>query len=582
MLPILRRWAFYAVFTSISLFLLLRFIYATAQADGGPAISRLRWQDVPVHYPVANMTALPSGPCVGIPKLQTHYVFRSAKERVVQQERLAAVKEAFVHSWHGYKRNAWSQDEVAPVSGRIHNNFGGWGATLIDSLDSLWILGLKEEFADALTQLHKVDFGTTAADELNVFETTIRYLGGLIAAYDVSEHRYHILLDKAVQVGEMLYKAFDTPNHMPITRWNWRSGAQGGAQEAASFSLLAEVGSFSLEFTRLSQLTGDSKWYDIVARITDAFEAQQNHTKIPGLFPSQLDTQHMDFTRDITFTFGGQADSVYEYFSKQHLLLGGRNEQYRTLYSTALASAKQHLFFRPLNPNNLDLLLSGTLKRFSAGRITLVTEAEHLSCFAGGMVALAAKAFREEQNIETARQLVGGCLWAYESMPSGIMPEVIRVAPCQVTEDDDCTWSEERWFDAVAADSTAQSPQQTINDKGLAPGFLDVPDPRYLLRPEAIESLFVLYRITGDEALRDKAWVMFQAISNATRTDIAYASIEDVRASKWSDVRWIDSMESFWLGETLKYFYLMFSDPDVISLDEYVLTTEAHPLLRPA
>jgi mannosyl-oligosaccharide alpha-1,2-mannosidase len=30
-------------------------------------------------------------------------------------------------------------------------------------------------------------------------------------------------------------------------------------------------------------------------------------------------------------------------------------------------------------------------------------------------------------------------------------------------------------------------------------------------------------------------------------------------------------MESFWLSETLKYFYLIFSDVDLISLDEYVL-----------
>jgi mannosyl-oligosaccharide alpha-1,2-mannosidase len=43
-----------------------------------------------------------------------------------------------------------------------------------------------------------------------------------------------------------------------------------------------------------------------------------------------------------------------------------------------------------------------------------------------------------------------------------------------------------------------------------------------------------------------------------------------------------DYMESFWLAETLKYFYLVFSPPDLISLDDYVLNTEAHPFRRPS
>jgi len=59
-----------------------------------------------------------------------------------------------------------------------------------------------------------------------------------------------------------------------------------------------------------------------------------------------------------------------------------------------------------------------------------------------------------------------------------------------------------------------------------------------------------------------------QAIEKYTKTDYASAAIADVR-----DVRSekINSMESFWLAETLKYFYLIFADPTVLSLDEYVL-----------
>jgi hypothetical protein len=87
-------------------------------------------------------------------------------------------------------------------------------------------------------------------------------------------------------------------------------------------------------------------------------------------------------------------------------------------------------------------------------------------------------------------------------------------------------------------------------------------------RPEAIESIFILYRITGEIELRNIAWKMFQNIEKATKTDIAHAAIVDVRETP---LRKADRMESFWLAETLKYFYLIFSDWNVINLDEWVL-----------
>lgn len=77
-----------------------------------------------------------------------------------------------------------------------------------------------------------------------------------------------------------------------------------------------------------------------------------------------------------------------------------------------------------------------------------------------------------------------------------------------------------------------------------------------------------MYRITGDKKYQDAAWRMFQSIDNLSKTDIANAGITDVRSRQTGKS---DKMESFWLAETLKYFYLVFSEPDVVSLDEYVL-----------
>jgi mannosyl-oligosaccharide alpha-1,2-mannosidase len=132
------------------------------------------------------------------------------------------VKEAFLHSWLGYKEYAWLHDEYMPLSGGYNDQYGGWAATLVDNLDTLWIMGLREEFDVAVAALQTVDFTWSVQPVINVFETTIRYLGGLLSTHDLTGGQYHVVLDKAIEVAEFIYQAFDTPNRMPVARWDWR------------------------------------------------------------------------------------------------------------------------------------------------------------------------------------------------------------------------------------------------------------------------------------------------------------------------------------------------------------------------
>lgn len=89
-----------------------------------------------------------------------------------------------------------------------------------------------------------------------------------------------------------------------------------------------------------------------------------------------------------------------------------------------------------------------------------------------------------------------------------------------------------------------------------------------------------MYRITGDTTWMDKGWKMFQATVTATRTEFANSAIGDVLNNSEPGLK--DEMESFWIAETLKYYLLLFSEPSLISLDEWVLNTEAHPFKRPS
>lgn len=95
--------------------------------------------------------------------------------------------------------------------------------------------------------------------------------------------------------------------------------------------------------------------------------------------------------------------------------------------------------------------------------------------------------------------------------------------------------------------------------------------------PEVIESIFILYRITGDQKLRDAAWRIFETLDIHTRTEHGNAALRDMTLPDEKT----DSMGSHWMGSTLKYFYLIFSEPDMVSLDEFVFSTAGHPFKRP-
>lgn len=122
-------------------------------------------------------------------------------------QRKEVVKSAMQHAWRYYKQYAWGFDELKPLSHRGHNNWGGMGVTLVDSLDTLWIMGMRQEFQEAKDWVKdKLSFDN--AGSVSVFETTIRELGGLLAAYDYSGD--DVFLKKAEILGGRLAGAFST------------------------------------------------------------------------------------------------------------------------------------------------------------------------------------------------------------------------------------------------------------------------------------------------------------------------------------------------------------------------------------
>ena len=591
MLTLRRTWLL--AFALVCIFL---FYYRQLNSEPAYALpdtsNYVHWKQHEERFPVKAYKSLPKSGSSSLPLIQHDFEVETDAARKIRLQRREKVKEAFLHSWNAYKRYAWGKDEITPLSGGSRNAFGGWGATLVDSLDTLWIMGLKSDFEKGVRFVENIDFTTNDLQVVNVFETTIRYLGGMLAAYDLSGGKYPSLLKKSVELGDILYSAFDTPNRMPATRWQWEKSANGEPIEASPSTLIAEIGSLSLEFTRLSQLTKDMKYFDAIQRISDFLEAEQSKTKIPGLWPILVDAKTQAITFNL-FTFGGMADSAYEYLPKQHLLLGGGTRQYQSMYETAVDVAKKHLFFRAQIPENKRVLFSGNARASDEGGIALDPQGQHLACFAAGMVGLGSKAFDRPEDMKIARELAEGCIWAYKALPTHLSPETFHVIACGVGAEDTespCVWNEDQWHAAILDyNKDSKHPDQShmdanalITQKALPPGFIDIGDARYILRPEALESLFILYRLTGDSHFAEEAWEMFNAITSVTTTKLAHAGLKDVRKNMAGEDSRLENLEdraeSFWLAETLKYAYLAFETPDVVDLGEWVLNTEAHPL----
>jgi mannosyl-oligosaccharide alpha-1,2-mannosidase len=232
--------------------------------------------------------------------------------------------------------------------------------------------------------------------------------------------------------------------------------------------------------------------------------------------------RHQDVISGGTFTLGGGEDSLFEYLPKMVQLLQGAEHKYQVMSTTFLDTAEKHFLFRPMTPTAEDILMPGNVNMVD-GKAVLDPETEHLACFVGGMFGLAGRLLNRTDYLDTGVRLTNGCVYAYRSFPTGMMPERVDMAPCP--DRAYCPWEEALW-----EDEKKKRPEWKPH---LPVGFTTAKDPRYILRPEAIESVFYMYRITGDAEFQDKAWDMFAAIRNGTRTEFANAAVLDVTVGEY-------------------------------------------------
>ncbi|XP_054896499.1 endoplasmic reticulum mannosyl-oligosaccharide 1,2-alpha-mannosidase [Poeciliopsis prolifica] len=445
-------------------------------------------------------------------------------------ERLEAVRDAFRHAWKAYREHAWGHDELKPIS-KSFSEWFGLGLTLIDSLDTMWIMGLKEEFAEARNWVEK-ELSFDKNVDVNLFETTIRILGGLLSCYHLTGDQ--LFFDKAKDLGSRLMPAFKTPSKIPFSDVNIGKGT-AHPPRWTSDSTVAEVTSIQLEFRELSHLTQDPQYQDAVNEVMRLVHKLPG--KHDGLVPMFINTNSGQFSHKGVFTLGARADSYYEYLLKQWIQGGKTEDELLEDYLQAVEGVKKHLL-RQTGPGRLTFIGELSHNRFNP-------KMDHLVCFLPGTLALGAHNGLPPDHMDLAQQLMETCHQMYKQMETGLSPEIAH-------------------FNMQGSEG---------QDVSVKPA-----DRHNLLRPETVESLFYMYRFTKDAKYRDWGWDILQSFNAYTKVPGGgYTSINNVRDPANPGPR--DKMESFFLGETLKYLYLLFSDDEeLLRLDKYVFNTEAHPL----
>ncbi|RCI10287.1 hypothetical protein L249_8556 [Ophiocordyceps polyrhachis-furcata BCC 54312] len=477
--------------------------------------------------------------------------------------RATEVKRAFQLAWSGYYQHALNHDTLHPVSNGYEDDRNGWGATVVDGLSTAIVMGQTDVVNQMLSYIAKIDFTTTKAreDRISVFETNIRYLGGLLAGYDlltgpmntlqVSRGRVNMLLKQAQTLGNVLSIAFDTPSGIPdpglfLNPVHRRSGDLENN--------LAEAGTLILEWTRLSDLTGNATYGRLAQRAqANLLQPRGSSQPWPGLVGNTLSVTNGTFLNSDGGWSGG-TDSFYEYLIKMYQYDKSAYGLYKDRWVMAARSTMQHLASHPTTRPDVTYL-----QQYSGQ--SLIPISTHLASFAGGNFILGGVILGMDEFTRFGMQLAESYFNNYRQTPAGIGPEVFR------------------WVHNEPGAPRSPQQQQRFYDRA---GFWST-QGSYILRPETVESIYYAYRYTGDKKWQDMAWEAFNSIVRRCRTGSGYAQLNDVM--KPDGGGYIDQMQSFFLAETLKYLYLIFAPESEVQLSlhdgdrsKYVFNTEAHPL----
>ncbi|EMC92739.1 glycoside hydrolase family 47 protein [Baudoinia panamericana UAMH 10762] len=468
--------------------------------------------------------------------------------------RADAVKQTFQIAWNGYQKYAFPNDELHPVSNSFSNSRNGWGASAADAITTAIVMDLPDIVNVILNYIPTINWGVSYQNEaVSLFETTIRYMAGMLSAYDLlngpcsgmanNTGNVAQLLQQAQNLANNLSYAFDTPTGIPSNNLILANRSNDGS----TTNSIATIGTLVLEWTRLSDLTGNTK-YGQLAQKAESYLLNPQPSWAqpwPGLVGTNVDIASGQFA-DASGGWNGGDDSFYEYLIKMYVYDSSRFGTYKDRWVAAADSTINYLASHPSSRPDLTWLAAFNNQ-------TTNENSGHLACFDGGNFILGGLVLKKQQYVDFGLSLVSGCEDTYTQTLTGIGPEGFG-------------WNS----------STIPSGQEAFYQKA---GFY-ITSSQYILRPEVIESFYYAYRATGDTKYQDWAWNAFLAINSTTHVGSGYSEISNVNAANGGS--FLDFQDSFFFAEVLKYSYLIQAADAVYQVNhrganQFVFNTEAHP-----
>jgi hypothetical protein len=372
------------------------------------------------------------------------------------------VRQEFLTAWTAYRRLAWGRDELRPLSGTGSEFFISGvplGLTIIESLDTLYLMELDGELDASIAWIgDNLNFDRNAS--VHVFETIIRLVGGLLSGYHATGNA--MLLTKARDLADRLLPAFDSSTGAPYRYVNLRTGAVNGNQVP-----LAEIGSNITELGWLSQLTGDSKYYDAAKRALRAAYDRRSSLNLVGT-TLNVDTGTW---ADTTARIDPPVDSFFEYLWDAYQFFG--DTEIRGWYQTLTAAILQRqaetyngrLWFKSVNMHT-----GAAVSRYQS----------ELTAFYAGLLAQ------------------GGNLSQGESYHSS-------------------------WAAALA--------QHRLPPEGIDYTTFAATSNEYQLRPEYVDSALFLWLLTGNEVYRERSLWLWNAQKAHCKVGNGYTIVADMTAT---------------------------------------------------
>lgn len=429
----------------------------------------------------------------------------------------------------------------------------GLGWIIVDSLDTMMLMNQTTRLSHAREWI-STKLTWEQDQDVSTFETTIRMLGGLLSAHYLSTEfpdlapldeddpgtpGEDLYLEKGKDLADRLISAFDTPSGIPYSSVNLEKfkGIPSPSDRGAAST--AEATSVQLEFKYLAKLTGEKAFWDVAEKVMEVVDG--NNIK-DGLVPIFIHPSSGEF-RGENIRLGSRGDSYYEYLIKQYLQTSKEEPVYQDLWRESMDGIRKHLV---TYTRSSGFTIVG--ERPSGLDGSLSPKMDHLVCFLPGTIALGATgglteaearklptwSKRDEADMQLARELTQTCWGMYKYMATGLAAEIT-------------------YFNLADPPPPESAPHQAPADFDQDPhaawrdDFHVKPnDVHNLQRPETVESLFYMWRITGDVKYRQWGWDMFKSF-------VEYTAVPDnggftsLANANTIPPRMTDNMESFWV-----------------------------------